>query len=123
MSTESSTTTRRRTPDPRLPVRAGAVLRVRTIWLIPLITGSVVVVAMTTLYIWSVVNPLAHLRGLPVAVVNQDQGATIGSQHLDAGAQVQAGLLAAPAVSHWLRLELSSLPRAERAMSRGDLYA
>jgi YhgE/Pip-like protein len=91
--------------------------------MIPLVTGSVVVVAMTALYIWSVVNPLAHLRGLPVAIVNQDQGATIGSQHFEAGEQVRAGLLAAPAVSHWLHLEVSGLPRAERAMNRGDLYA
>jgi YhgE/Pip-like protein len=97
-------------------------LRVRTIWLIPLVTASVVVAAMTTLYIWSVVDPLAHLRGLPVAIVNQDRGATIGSQHLEAGQQVQAGLLAAPAVTRWLHLEVSSLPHAERAMSRGDLY-
>jgi uncharacterized phage infection (PIP) family protein YhgE len=100
MSTESSATSRRGTPDPRLPVSAGAILRVRTIWLIPLITASVVVAAMTALYIWSVVNPLAHLHGLPVAIVNQDRGATIGSQHLQAGQQVQAGLLAAPAVTH-----------------------
>jgi YhgE/Pip-like protein len=98
-------------------------LRVRTIWLIPLVTASVVVAAMTALYIWSVVNPLAHLRGLPVAIVNQDRGATIGAQHLEAGQQVQAGLLGAPAVTHWLHLEVSSLPQAERAMSRGDLYA
>src|SRR5215471_13606654 len=98
MSSESSPTAGRRSPpDPRLPVRAGTILRVRTIWLIPLVTASVVVAAMTVLYIWSVVNPLAHLRGLPVAIVNQDRGATIGSQHLDAGQQVQTGLLGAPA--------------------------
>jgi uncharacterized phage infection (PIP) family protein YhgE len=36
---------------------------------------------------------------------------------------VQTGLLGAPAVTHWLHLEVSSLPRAERAMGRGDLYA
>ena len=123
MDTQSSATSRRRTGDPRLPVRAGAILRVRTIWLIPLITGSVVVAAMTTLYIWSVVNPLAHLRGLPVAIVNQDRGATIGSQHLDTGQEVQSGLLAAPAVKHWLRLDVSTLPQAAQAMSKGDLYA
>jgi YhgE/Pip-like protein len=92
------------------------------IWTIPLVTASVVVAAMTALYIWSVVNPLAHLHGLPVAIVNQDRGATIGSEHLEAGQQVEAGLLAAPAVSHWLHVEVSSLPQAERAMSRGDLY-
>jgi YhgE/Pip-like protein len=91
--------------------------------MIPLIAGTVVVAAMTALYIGSVVNPLAHLRGLPVAIVNQDRGATIGSQHLQVGQQVQAGVLAAPAVSHWLHVEVSSLPQAERAMSRGALYA
>jgi YhgE/Pip-like protein len=91
--------------------------------LIPLVTATVVVAAMTVLYIWSVVNPLAHLRGLPVAIVNQDRGATIGSQHLATGEQVQAGLLAAPVVTHWLHLDVSSLPQAERAMSRGDVYA
>jgi YhgE/Pip-like protein len=123
MSIESSGTAGRETGDPRLPVRAGAILRVRTIWLIPLVTASVVVAAMTALYIWSVVNPLAHLKGLPVAIVDQDRGAAIGSQHLGAGEQVQAGLLGAHAVTHWLHLEVSSLPQAERAMSRGDLYA
>jgi YhgE/Pip-like protein len=123
MSSDSSAASRRHPPDPRLPVRAGAILRVRMIWLIPLVTASVVVAAMTTLYIWSVVNPLAHLHGLPVAIVNQDRGATIGTQHLETGQQVQVGLLTAPAVSHWLHLEVSSLPQAERAMSRGDLYA
>jgi YhgE/Pip-like protein len=78
---------------------------------------------MTALYISSVVNPLAHLQGLPVAVVNQDQGATAGSQHLEAGQQVQAGLLASPAVSGRLHLEASTLPQAEQAMDRDGLYA
>jgi YhgE/Pip-like protein len=123
MSADSSATTRRRAPDPRLPVRAGGVLGIRTIWIVPFVTASVVVAAMTTLYIWSVVDPLAHLKGLPVAVVNQDRGATVGSQRLEIGGQIQTGLLGNRAVSHWLHLEVSSLPEAQRAMSRGDLYA
>ena len=115
--------TRRRGPDPRLPVRAGRLLRVRAIWMIPLAVASVVVAAITGLYIASVVNPLAHLHGLPVAVVNQDLGATAGGQHLRVGQQVQAGLLASPAVSGRLSLEVSTLAQAEQAMSRDDLYA
>jgi hypothetical protein len=58
-----------------------------------------------------------------VAVVNQDRGATDGAQHLDIGRQVQAGLLASPAVSGRLRLVVSTLPQAEQAMGRDGLYA
>jgi YhgE/Pip-like protein len=58
-----------------------------------------------------------------VAVVNEDRGATIGSQHLDAGQQVQAGLVATPAVAHRLHVDVSSLAQAEQAMSRDAQYA
>ncbi len=106
-----------------MPVRASRLLRVRTIWLIPIVVGSVVVAIMTALYIGAVVNPVSHLRGLPVAVVNQDRGATVGSRHLEVGAQVQAGLLANPTVSTLLHLQVSTLPQAEQAMDRDGLYA
>jgi hypothetical protein len=48
--------------------------------------ASVVATVMSAVYISSVVGPPAHLRGLPAAVVvvNNDLGATIGLQHLDA---------------------------------------
>jgi YhgE/Pip-like protein len=123
MSSDPPATARRRTPDPRLPVRARHLLRIRAVWLIPLAVASVVVAVMTALYIGSVVNPLAHLRGLPVAVVNQDRGATAAGQHLDAGRQVQAGLMASPTVSGKLRLEVLTLSQAEQAMGRDGLYA
>lgn len=106
-----------------MPVRARHVLRVRAVWVLPLVVGSVVVAAMTALYISSVVNPLAHLRGLPVAIVNQDRGASAGARHLEAGQQVQAGLLASPAVSSRLHFEVLTLPQAEQAMGRDGLYA
>jgi YhgE/Pip-like protein len=114
---------RRRAPDPRLPVRAGRLLRVRAIWLAALVVGSLVVAAMTALYIASATDPLAHLSGLPVAVVNQDRGATAGPQRLEVGQQIEAGLLAAPAVTDRLRLEVMTLSQAEQAMDRDGLYA
>ena len=119
----SSPGDRRRTPDPRLPVRAGRLLRVRTIWVLTLGVGSLVVAAMTALYIGSATDPLAHLSGLPVAVVNQDRGAAAGTQRLQVGQQIEAGLLAAPAVTGRLRLEVMTLHQAEQAMDRDSLYA
>jgi YhgE/Pip-like protein len=106
-----------------LPVRAGRLLRVRTIWLAPLVVASLVVAAMTALYIGSVANPLSHLSGLPVAVVNQDRGAAVGAQRIQIGQQIEAGLLAAPAVSDRLHIEVLTLSQAEQAMDRDGLYA
>jgi YhgE/Pip-like protein len=85
--------------------------------------GSLVVAAMTALYIASTTDPLAHLSGLPVAVVDQDQGTTVGAQRVDFGRQIESGLLAAPAVTDRLRLEQLTLPQAEQAMDRDALYA
>jgi hypothetical protein len=56
-------------------------------------------------------------------VVNQDRGATIGSKHLEVGQQVEAVLLAAPAVTHRLHVDVSSLSQAEQAMGRGARFA
>jgi YhgE/Pip-like protein len=119
----SSSGARRRTPDPRLPVRAGRLLRVRAIWVAAFVVGSLVVAAMTALYIASATDPLAHLSGLPVAVVDQDGGAAVGAQRLQIGQQIEAGLLAAPAVTDRLRLEVLTLSQAEQAMDRDGLYA
>src|SRR3984885_12140970 len=123
MSHSSPGGARRRTPDPRLPVRAGRLLRVRAVWVAVLVVGSLVVAAMAALYIGSSTDPLAHLSGLPVAVVNQDRGATVGTQRLDVGRQIEAGLLAAPAVTDRLHLEVVTLSQAEQAMDRDGLYA
>ncbi len=123
MSRGSSASSHRRTPDPRLPVRAGRLLRVRGIWAAALTVASLVVAAMTALYIASAVNPLAHLSGLPVAVVNQDRGGAVGAQHLEIGREIQAGLLGSPAVSGRLHLEVLTLSQAEQAMDRDGLYA
>jgi hypothetical protein len=54
---------------------------------------------MTLIYVDSVVDPVAHLHGLPVLVVNEDSGAAVGSQHVDIGRQVVSALEHSPAVS------------------------
>jgi YhgE/Pip-like protein len=106
------------------PVRAHHLLKVGSVWIFPLILGSVVVVVLiTAFYVGSVVDPLDHLHGLPVAVVNQDRGATIGARRINIGQEVQRGLSDSPAVSGRLGLADTTLGAAEQAMDRGDFYA
>src|SRR5271169_632040 len=72
-------------------VRAKGLLKMRALWAIPVIVGSILLVLVTVVYIGSVVNPVGHLRGLPVSIVNDDAGATIGARHVDFGVQLQSG--------------------------------
>jgi YhgE/Pip-like protein len=98
-------------------------LKVRAVWAFPMVLGSVVVVLLTAFYVGSVVDPLSHLHGLPVAVVNQDRTVTIGPRHINIGRQVERGLSGSPAVSSRLALTDTTLAAAEQDMDRGAVYA
>jgi YhgE/Pip-like protein len=104
-------------------VRAKHLLKTRGIWTIPVIVGSIVLVLVTVFYIGSVVNPIGHLRGLPVSVVNEDTGATIGARHIDLGDQLRTGLTSSRTVSRLLSLTPERLQTAEVRMNRNGAYA
>jgi uncharacterized phage infection (PIP) family protein YhgE len=77
---------------PALPLRARTVLRLPVVWILPLCIPAVLIMLMTFIYVGSVLNPVAHLHGLPVMVVNEDRGATFGGRHLDEGETVVRAL-------------------------------
>lgn len=124
MSSNSSSAARNTGPARNaFPVRARNILSARAVWIFPLVIGAILAALITVFYIGSVVNPLGHLHGLPVAVVNQDRGATAGTRHIDVGQSVQAGLSRSPAVSSRLGLNDTTLRGAEQVMNRGGSYA
>ncbi len=124
MSSHSSSPASNAGPARRgFPVTARELLSSRGLWALPLIVGPVLLVLITVFYIGSVADPIGHLHGLPVAVVNSDRGATIGTRRIDIGQQVQAGLSRTPAVSGRLGLTDTTLTAAEQGMDRGAYYA
>lgn len=110
-------------PADPYPVRAKDLLKVRGLWTIPVIVGGIVLVLVTVFYVGSVVDPLAHLRGLPVSIVNEDAGASVGARRVDLGAQLQSGLTGSRTVSTLLSLTPERLHAAERRMNHGGSYA
>jgi YhgE/Pip-like protein len=88
-----------------------------------LLIAAVMVGLITTFYIASVVDPIAHLHDLPVLVVNEDNGATIGGQRLDIGHQVAAGLRGSHVITSHLQLINADLPRAKQTMDDNNAYA
>ncbi|MGO9956022.1 MAG: YhgE/Pip domain-containing protein [Solirubrobacteraceae bacterium] len=92
-------------------------------WIPPITLVAILIVVMTLVYFGSVVNPTGHLRGLPVGIVNQDAGASVGGQRVDLGRQLAVGLISSPAVSSRLALHPSTLAAAKGQMEVGKEYA
>ena len=111
-------------PPPRsAEVRSSQLLRAPGLWAGPAIIASVLVLLMTVFYIGSAVDPVSHLRGLPVAIVNDDAGTTIASRQVSFGRQLESGLLSSHTVSTLLGLKPSTSDQAQRTMDRDDAYA
>jgi YhgE/Pip-like protein len=111
-------------PDPSgvPPMRWRDPLKVRSVWMAPVILVAILILLMTIVYFGSVVNPAAHLRALPVAIVDQDTGAGSGAHHVDFGQQLASGLIGTPAVSSRLALRTSTLAAAMTRMDAGKEY-
>ncbi len=110
-------------PAASLPVRARTVLGIRAIWIFPVAIPLVLVVVMTFIYVGSILNPTAHLHGLPVMVVNQDSGALVNGEHVNEGASVVHTLTSAEGVATRLGLQPTTLSAAKDAMDHGNAYA
>lgn len=112
----------RATAPTTAPLRAALLLRSRPLWVTPTLFGCVVVMLMALIYIGSLVNPLAQLHGLPVFLVNQDQGATAGQGRVSFGDQVATQITGAPQVQQSLSVRTVSLAEAQREMDAGSGY-
>jgi YhgE/Pip-like protein len=109
--------------QPSMPVLARTVLKVKAVWIFPLVIPAVLIVLMTFIYIGSVLDPPAHLHGLPVLVVNQDAGATVNGEHVNEGTSFVRALTGARAVTTKLDLTPATMAQAESEMDRGGAYA
>jgi YhgE/Pip-like protein len=92
------------------------------VWITVIAITSVLIVLMTLIYVGSVVDPVDHLHGLPVLVVNEDSGATVGSRHVVIGDQVVAALNQTSAVSTRLTLDPVTIAGASARMDENGAY-
>ncbi|AKS36294.1 YhgE/Pip domain-containing protein [Mycolicibacterium goodii] len=90
----------------------GAVPRIAlvTVILMPLLYGA--------MYLWAFWNPFNEVNKIPVALVNEDEGAVAQGQRLDAGQEVSDALVA----SGGLQLHRVSAAEAADGVSSGRYY-
>lgn len=105
------------------PKKASYIFKERSVWGPNLSVVALLIFVMTLVYLGFTINPTGHLHVLPVAIVNEDVGATVGSRHVDLGEQVASGLSDSRAVASRLSLRAGTLAAMESRMNVGKEYA
>lgn len=105
-------------------LRARELLRQKAVWLPPIAIGVVLIGIMTSLYIGSAVDPIDHMEGLPVSLVQEDAG-SMGPAGLkiNLGRSLERELTGSPEASKKLAIHVESKADAEDRMKRGASYA
>jgi YhgE/Pip-like protein len=103
-------------------MRRSPVFSAPSVWVLPAIVVALLIFVVTLVYFGSVVDPVGHMRGMPVAIVDQDAGATLRSEHVDFGRAIANALTASSAINGRLSLHERSLRGAESKMDVGKTY-
>ena len=77
-------------------VRAWQVLRNPKVWAVPTVIVGLLALLLSLLYLGGILNPRTDLHRLPIGLVNSDEGAQLGGRTANLGAQITAGIAAAP---------------------------
>ncbi|UUU28720.1 SNG1 family protein [Streptomyces sp. CA-210063] len=64
------------------------VLRAKPLWIASGVITSLLALLFTVLYVGANVDPVDHLKKLPVGLVNADKGAAVGGKQVNLGAQI-----------------------------------
>ena len=104
-------------------VRVRSVLRVPKVWILPLAIPAIMIALVTAIYIGSVIDPIDHIQGLPVLVVNEDLGATTQLGPVNFGHSMVKALQGSRGVTERLNVRIATLQQAKAIMDRGAAYA
>lgn len=102
-------------------VRAWQVLRNPKVWMVPTIVVGTVAFLLSLLYLGGIINPRADLHRLPIGLVNADQGAVVAGQQQNLGAQITAGIAAAPDPNGQISWRLLDQAAADDQLASGKL--
>ncbi|MGW3801262.1 YhgE/Pip domain-containing protein [Streptomyces clavifer] len=96
------------TPDTGPQARAGALLRLPKLWLVPTVLTGLLALLLSLLYMGGIVSPQSELRDLPIALVNGDRGKPLPGQETNLGTQITRAVVSGGAggKAEWRTLTL-----------------
>ncbi|MDG9712690.1 DUF3533 domain-containing protein [Streptomyces sp. DH10] len=98
------------------------VLRARPLWIANGVVTGVLALLFAVLYVGANVDPVDHMKKLPVGLVNADKGATAGGEHINLGARITESIVESPASEGGIDWKVMDEKGAKEGLGEGKLY-
>ena len=102
--------------------RSPHVLRSARLWIGAGLLVAILSGVFATLYVGGNLDPVGHLKNLPVALVNDDSGAVVDGRAVNFGEQVVAGIQQAERADHSFAWRAVNAAEARTLLGQGKVY-
>jgi YhgE/Pip-like protein len=98
------------------------VLRARSLWLASGVITGVLALLFTIFYVGANIDPVEHLKNLPVGLVNSDKGADLEGKQVNLGAQITESIKKSDASGGKIDWKVMDEQQLKVELGKGKLY-
>ncbi|WP_329237875.1 SNG1 family protein [Streptomyces canus] len=98
------------------------VLRAKPLWIANGLITGVLALLFTVFYVGANVDPVDHMKDLPVGLVNADKGAAVGGRQVNLGAQISDSITKSTASGDKIDWKVMDEKEMKEELGKGKLY-
>ncbi|KOG31419.1 SNG1 family protein [Streptomyces resistomycificus] len=98
------------------------VLRAKPLWIANGVITGVLALLFTVFYVGANVDPVDHMKNLPVGLVNADKGATVGGEQVNLGARITESIKKSTAGGDKIDWKVMDEKEMKAELGKGKLY-
>ncbi|MGI5195776.1 SNG1 family protein [Streptomyces sp. CA-288835] len=98
------------------------VLRATPLWIVNGVITGLLALLFTVLYVGANIDPVGHMKKLPVGLVNADKGAAVDGQETNLGARITESIIESTASAGEIDWKVMDEKRAKEELGEGKLY-
>ncbi|MET9458389.1 SNG1 family protein [Streptomyces canus] len=98
------------------------VLRAKPLWIANGVITGVLALLFTVFYVGANIDPVDHMKNLPVGLVNADKGAAVGGKQVNLGAQISESITKSTVSGDKIDWKVMDEKEMKEELGKGKLY-
>ncbi|WP_433462186.1 DUF3533 domain-containing protein [Spirillospora sp. CA-128828] len=98
------------------------VLRAKPLWIANGVITGILALLFTVFYVGANIDPVDHMKKLPVGLVNADQGAAVGGRQVNLGAQITESIKKSSVSGDKIDWKVMNMKEVKEELGKGELF-